>query len=261
MTAPTESEPQAIIADAEQEAREAAELVATLEEKVRDGDEAVTFEEVEKARGLLSFVRLRQEAARRKAAKAQEAARLAACEALHAEIQDHAKSEGAELAKQLKGIVDAMRAFSDAVEARNNRVQEYRTRAVELGIPEHTNPTPPPAAHGRVGLTANGGGYGVVGVLAGRRRVEEINRDVFLNGALSILSREGKFKYVDSVDGSPEIFDRLADIDAEAPESSAKHFYRNLETGAVFRKDVPFTDDEIRRGNLTVITKAEAEGE
>ena len=257
----TEPDPQAIIADAEQEAREAAELVATLEEKVREGDEAVTFEEVEKARGLLSFVRLRQEAARRKAAKAQEAARLAACEALHAEIQEHAKGEGAELAQQLEGIVDAIRSFSDAVDARNIRVQEYRTRAVELGIPEHTNPTPPPAVHGRVGLTANGGGYGVAGVLAGRRRVEEINRDVFLNGALSILSREGKFKYVDSVDGGPEIFDHLANIDAEAPESSANHFYRNRDTGAVFRKDVPFTDEEIQRGNLQVITKAEAERE
>ena len=256
----TEVDPQTIIADAEQEEREAAELVATLEEKVRDGDEAVTFEEVDKARGLLSFVRLRQEAARRKAAKAQEAARLAACEALHADIQEHAKGEGTELAKQLQEVVEAISAFSDAVETRNNRIIEYRDRAVSLGIPEHKNPTAPPAAHGKVGIMANASASGIPGVIAGMRKVEQIDRDVFLNRALDLLLRAGKYKHMDNVDAGTDLFGDLAGIDAESEGPKGNHFYV-APNGSVHARDIPFTPEEMARSQLKEVSKDKAYGE
>ncbi|WP_427130246.1 hypothetical protein [Pseudarthrobacter sp. S9] len=259
-TSESEIDPGKIIADAQQEASEAEQLVSTLEEAVKSGDDTVTFEEVEKARGLLSFVKLRQEAATRKAAKARAAARLAACAALHAEITDHATGDGAELAEQLEAVTDAIRAFADTVEARNTRVLGYRARAVELGIPEHIHPTAPPAVHGRVGLTAGGGPGGIVGVMAGRRRLEQINRDVFLNRALDLLAREDKFKHLDFVDAGTDLFGDLASIDAETAGPAGNHFYRGP-NGGVIAKDDPFTPDEIQRMGLTVVSKAKAYGE
>ncbi|XAS66547.1 hypothetical protein V3C33_13755 [Micrococcaceae bacterium Sec5.7] len=244
---------------AEAEAREAEALVSELEAKVIAGDESVTAEHITAQESLSRFARLRAQFTANKAAKAQEAARLAAAEALHAEITDHAKGDGAELAKKLKTVTDAVRAFGDAVEARNTRVLEYRARAVELGIPEHIHPTAPPALHGRVGLTADGGAYGIAGVMAGRRRVEQINRDVFLNRTLDLLTREGKFKHLDNVDAGADIFADLASIDAEVAGPAGNHFYL-APNGGVIAKDDPFTAEEIQRMGLTIVSKAKAYG-
>ncbi|MEV5124301.1 hypothetical protein AB0K49_16150 [Streptomyces decoyicus] len=55
---------------AEQEAAEAEQLLAALEERVRDGDEKVTAPQLAEARELGRFATLRAEAARRKAERA-----------------------------------------------------------------------------------------------------------------------------------------------------------------------------------------------
>jgi hypothetical protein len=254
----TDTDPDQIIADAEQEATEAENLVVTLEEAVRSGDDSVTFEQVEKARGLLSFVRLRKEAASRKAAAAKEAARLDACAALNADITAHAQGDGEKFSKQLQTAFEALRTFYDAVDERNTRILDYRQRAFDLGIPEHKHSGPVPASHGGVRLAANGGYPGSdAGVIIGRRRVDGIDANSFVNRALDLLNREGKFKYIHNDNAGDDLFGDLARIDAEAPESSAKHFYRSP-SGAVISKDEPFSSDEIRRLSLTVISKAEA---
>jgi hypothetical protein len=80
MTAPTEAAPTPaqIIAQADQEITAAEELAVALEDRVRDGDESIGYEEVEQARGLKRFAQLRREAAEKKAARL--AADLAAAE-------------------------------------------------------------------------------------------------------------------------------------------------------------------------------------
>jgi hypothetical protein len=256
----TDTDPDQIIADAEREAAEAENLVVTLEGRVKDGDDSVTFEEVEKAKGLLSFVRLRREAATRKAASAKEAARLQACEALNAEIAAHVKDDGQRFSDLLKTAVDALRAFHDGVEERNELVREFRQRAVDLGIPEQLHTGPVPATHGGVRLTPGGGVGMSAGVMVGRSRVDGVDANVFMNRAIDLLVRDNKLKILPYIDAGEDIFGDLAAIDAEAPESSAKHFYRGP-NGAVIRKDEPFDSDEIRRMNLKVISKAEAAAE
>lgn len=61
--------PAEVIAQADSEFREAEQLATELENRVRDGDESVGYEQVERARGLMGFARLRREAAERKAAR------------------------------------------------------------------------------------------------------------------------------------------------------------------------------------------------
>ncbi|MFE3635816.1 hypothetical protein [Streptomyces sp. NPDC059168] len=79
MTTATTDRPEAApaVAQAEQEASEAEQLLAALEERVRDGDKNVTAQQLADARELGRFATLRAEAARRKAdsAAAKEAER------------------------------------------------------------------------------------------------------------------------------------------------------------------------------------------
>ncbi|MDT0382400.1 hypothetical protein RM572_26935 [Streptomyces sp. DSM 42041] len=71
MTQTTTAEQQADeVTAAEQEAREADDLLAALEERVRDGDDKITPQQLTEQRELGRFARLRAEAARRKADRA-----------------------------------------------------------------------------------------------------------------------------------------------------------------------------------------------
>jgi hypothetical protein len=65
---PTDTPPE--VAQAEAEAREADALLTALEERVRDGDDKVTPQQLAEQRELSGFAKLRAEAARRKADRA-----------------------------------------------------------------------------------------------------------------------------------------------------------------------------------------------
>ncbi|SDP74167.1 hypothetical protein SAMN04487914_13248 [Arthrobacter sp. ok909] len=248
------------VAAAESEAREAEALVRQLENRVIEGDATVTPDQISAQESLSRFARLRAQFTVNKAAKAQEAARLQACEALNAEIAAHAKDDGRRFSDQLKTAVDALRAFHDAVEERNVKVREFRQRAQALGVPEQLHTGPVPATHGGVRLTPGGDAGMSAGVKVGRLRVDGVDADTFMNRALDLLVREGKLKILGFIDAGEDLFGDLVRIDEEVPENTAKHFYRGP-NGTVFRKDDPFTADEIKRAELTVITKAEADAE
>lgn len=74
MTPKTADTPTNAVSQAEQEAAEADALVAALEERVRDGDDTVTPQQITEQRELGRFAKLRAEAARRKAERAAQAA-------------------------------------------------------------------------------------------------------------------------------------------------------------------------------------------
>jgi len=83
MTAPeAELTPAEVIAQADIEIQEAEQLAAELENRVREGDETVGYEQVERARGLMGFARLRRQAAEKKAAKLEAQAAAAARQAV-----------------------------------------------------------------------------------------------------------------------------------------------------------------------------------
>lgn len=74
--------PAEVIAQADSEFEEAEQLASELENRVRDGDESVGYEQVERARGLMGFARLRREAAEKKAARLEAQAAQAARQAV-----------------------------------------------------------------------------------------------------------------------------------------------------------------------------------
>lgn len=131
------------VATAEDEATEAAALVATLEERVKDGDESVTPAELESARQLKGFAKLRQEAAARKAKKAREAERQRLLGELRTEIEAASPTSRAELAELFKTAEAAVLAFVAACGERNATVSSWQHRMIALGVPTLTTPQPP----------------------------------------------------------------------------------------------------------------------
>ncbi len=144
----------AMAADAEaltaaEDAKALAEQAQTahdaVEESIRQGDETVTPDDLNKSRGLLQFARLRQEAAERKAANAAREKELAQ--------QRLAVDEAVKLARNLPGnepaldglldsAVSAVRAYLDAAATFHDEAREVAIaignagpKAEELGLP------------------------------------------------------------------------------------------------------------------------------
>ncbi|SFD61842.1 hypothetical protein [Streptomyces aidingensis] len=118
--------PEGVIAAAEAEEKEAAELLHALEDRVRDGDETVQPEQIEKARGLRRFAQLRREVAARRAEKLkqQQIDNLAAerRDAFLAEIAPHDITRVPELQRQ---ITDALAELLELCEAYDQVVLKH----------------------------------------------------------------------------------------------------------------------------------------
>ncbi len=133
------------INDAQAAEQEAAATVATLEERVRDGDITITPAELEDARGLSRFARLRKEAAERKAEKARQAAaeqrRTEVVTAARAALAEHSIDD---LTGRYRAARDALRVLIEGIEQRNTTIRDVSLKLVGAGIhqsrpdlPEH----------------------------------------------------------------------------------------------------------------------------
>ncbi|MFH8343768.1 hypothetical protein [Streptomyces sp. NPDC018045] len=125
---------------AEQEASEAEQLLAALEERVRDGDEQVTAQQLADARELGRFAKLRAEAARRKAERAAQAAadkaradRLAEAAAMTA---PGGALDATTLAASYATARDAVRAFVTASETYNAAIKEATGLLAAADVPD-----------------------------------------------------------------------------------------------------------------------------
>ncbi|AYF31470.1 hypothetical protein CSH63_29295 [Micromonospora tulbaghiae] len=145
MTSTTEAEPDVTDDDvtrAEREATEAAELVDALEDRVRDGDDSVTPDQIEQARSLGRFARLRAQATARKAERTKERQRRQALEQARTEIRQRMADEAGGLAdvdKALTDVSEAVERFITLAEAHNAWHAEMRQRIRDLaGVDPHS---------------------------------------------------------------------------------------------------------------------------
>ncbi|WP_322984639.1 hypothetical protein [Streptomyces sp. S584] len=122
------------VAAAVQEADEAANLAQALEERVRNGDDTITPEQIANARELGQFAQLRADATRRKAEQAKRAARLADLTQLKADIDAH--TETTDTDQLVDNIFEALLAYTQHFDAHNTRVNQWRARMTELGVPK-----------------------------------------------------------------------------------------------------------------------------
>ncbi|MGW1799156.1 hypothetical protein ACWCQN_25100 [Streptomyces sp. NPDC001984] len=251
------------VATAEQEAEEAVALVDALEEKVRDGDDTVTPEELANRRELGSFAKLRAEATRRKAEKAKRAARLTVCEELRDEIEAYAAGSGQHFAELLRAAQDAVEAFVAAVDERNQHIDGWRQRMQDLHVPAHNNPVIPPKEHGQLG---HGGQDGEI--IGGRRRLQQTSAERWLTRMLNLVvhTHPGLHHIEAPTSGSGvergQVYDDLAQLDAPAADAPTDVVFYRGPSGGVFTYDPDKepSADEVKRLELTKISRKEAWG-
>ncbi|MFJ6438673.1 hypothetical protein [Streptomyces sp. NPDC091416] len=141
------------VATAVQEADEAAALAAALEERVRNGDDTVTPEQIASARELGQFAQLRAEATRRKAEQAKRAARLADLAELKADIDAYTQTTDPD--KLVDDLFTALLAYTQHFADHNTRVNQWRARMTALDVPVVHSPNDVRADHAHLGR-ANG---------------------------------------------------------------------------------------------------------
>ncbi|MFE6742326.1 hypothetical protein [Streptomyces tubercidicus] len=149
---------------AEQEAAEAEQLLAALEERIRDGDDQVTPPQLAEARELGRFATLRAEAARRKAertaANAAEQERQRKTERALALLAEHSPQS---LATAYTTARDALAAFITASDAFDDTITEAATLLRAAGAPQCAGspedmagpPASPTAPRWRSGLSGS----------------------------------------------------------------------------------------------------------
>lgn len=130
--------PAEVIAQADSEIQEAEQLATELENRVREGDETVGYEQVERARGLMGFARLRREAAEKKAARLEaQAAAAARQEVIDAHLPalrafDFAKVEKLRAEAERK-LMEAARLIND----RNDHIAGLAQLIDGVGVAEY----------------------------------------------------------------------------------------------------------------------------
>jgi hypothetical protein len=136
---------------AEREAREAVALVDALEQRVVNGDETVTHDEIEQARSLGRFAKLRAQATARKAEQTRAAARLATLERL-AEQMRARHSDAGHIIDLMLQMEAATAALIELCGQRNTDFTEWIRAMVAQGVPQDGIG----AEHGRVGWRQDG---------------------------------------------------------------------------------------------------------
>ncbi|MCY0962801.1 hypothetical protein [Streptomyces sp. H27-H5] len=140
----------ATLARASEEAKEAAGLLTALEDRVRDGDDSITPEELTKARELGSFAQLRTDATRKRVVEARQTARLAALAELKGEMDAYqAEADTGEL---VDNILAALLAFTQHYESHNAHVNDWAARMKELGVASVPGPQFTQPEDGHLGL-------------------------------------------------------------------------------------------------------------
>lgn len=119
------------IATAEQDAADAAALAAALEQRILDGDETITAEELAARKDLAKFAELRVEAAKRKRERATTEQLHADVDALGREAELAATVGTTRLAAALRTAKDAMAQLFDLAAERERRHRDLAERIRE----------------------------------------------------------------------------------------------------------------------------------
>lgn len=121
------------VADAERAAREAQDLVAALEDRVREGDAEVTPAKLAEHRELAAFAQLRVEAAQRTQTRVQEEERAALGAAAKDAAEELITGAGpGEIAEAMRAAVNALAALAALVHERNARISEVGRSLAQL---------------------------------------------------------------------------------------------------------------------------------
>lgn len=188
--------------------------VRDLEDRVSRGDNTVTGAALAAARADVDLAQLRLASAHKAVQDGQDAARLASCQALHAEATA-VHTAAPEMAELLRTADTHLRAFVDAVRLHNAFVGNTLQRMHGLGIPRHDHSTTPSPEHAGLGFTTSGD------VIAGTLRLELINAERWIALVARAALLEGtsnapQLRHISEPPGGHAITDVFAELAAQA---------------------------------------------
>lgn len=253
------------VAQAQRDAADAEALVSALEEQISAGAEGVSAEDYESRRSLSRFAQLRVKALRQKIADAKAEKHRRECEAVRAQIEEHAATTAPRLAGLLADAEQAVSAFLLAAGEREELLHGWRANLHRLGVPDHKYPVAPPTEHGQLG-TSDGGV-----VIAGARRMRSLDVGMWTSRMLGQAIAAAGLTSVSLIqpggstlrlggDLREELpYQELAEADDPQPEPTESHFYKG-ENGQVIARDRPFTVEELSGMRVTRVSREEAWG-
>lgn len=135
-------DPTKLVSDAEQEAAEADALIEALEERVREGDDTVTPDQIEAQRGVSRFARLRADAARRKAAAVRETKHDELVAQLREDVAALNEADLGAMAKLYEGLVRDGAKLQSLIEAWHGKRGDLLGRSQALGFDPESPASP-----------------------------------------------------------------------------------------------------------------------
>ena len=256
-------DPDELVADAEAEAQEAVQLAAALEQRARDGDDSVTFEQIQEQEKLGRWAQIRADAAKRKAANAREAVRQGELGIIRAEMDTYAAAEGEHFVGLLKGVETTVLAFAAAYVQHNQTVTGWRERMTANGVQPQGNRLAPSKTDQGLSLAPSGA------VRAGGREfTQEFSGQVLQELLLALRGHDGISKNYFESDyvGHPKLDELYARVSSPVQESAGipddALFYRHT-NGSVHMRgaESPIPVEDLKRLELRPIDRAEAVAE
>ena len=256
-------DPDELVADAEAEAQEAVQLAAALEQRARDGDDSVTFEQIQEQEKLGRWAQIRADAAKRKAANAREAVRQGELGIIRAEMDTYAAAEGEHFVGLLKDVETAALAFAGAYVQHNQTVTGWRERMTANDVQPQGNRLAPSKTDQGLSLAPSGA------VRAGGREfTQEFSGQVLQELLLALRGHDalGKTYFESDYVGHPKLDELYARVSSPVQESAGipddALFYRHT-NGAIHMRgaESPIPVEDLKRLELRLIDRAEAVAE
>lgn len=160
------------------------QILDNLRQRIEDGDNTVTPEELQQAETAVQFTRLQTTGQEKRDAAAAHQAKLDELDQIRQAIAEDAPFQGEALTKLLAAAEKAMTAFIKATLDRNKRIAQYvkRIKALELegSVSQHLETYP--------------GGVGTDALLVNSEVIDRLHAGQILTELLEKIGRDNKFE-------------------------------------------------------------------
>jgi hypothetical protein len=243
------------VREAERLHRQAEQAVADLIARRRNGDRTVTSDDIATAEQDARMAGYDVIAARQQAEQAAAAQHKTICERIRARLAQ--RISAARVAASLRTAEQANIDALAEIAAYNATINDGHDELHDAGVPAWESQMTPPAEHGHLGWNISGD------LIFGERRASTLNANTLMSRMLSRARLASRTELtLRTADGTEVVIhypgddtsDMYAELEAlDQPRTASQlHHYRGP-TGTIFSSETPYSDDTVKRLNLTPV--------